>query len=137
MCTVFVAYRVNPELPLIVAANRDEFCNRPTLKSNFNGPDKQILSGIDAQAGGRWMGINKNGYFAVLTNYRDLNNINENAPSRGVLVSKYLEKERTNESFERFLLDHSDDYNDFNLIYGDQNGYYCYESRTKKKILMN
>jgi uncharacterized protein with NRDE domain len=49
----------------ILAANRDEFLSRPTADATFHSfgrdpsPGGEILSGRDLQAGGSWLGMNK------------------------------------------------------------------------------
>lgn len=116
MCILFVAIEQHPRYPLIIAANRDEFFNRPTSASHFWGSPPTILSGIDQQAGGTWMGINQTGHIAALTNIRAPQHIIKNAISRGKLVSQYLQFPKVNYEVD---LQHSQaDYNGYNLLYG-------------------
>lgn len=69
MCLVLFAYRMQPDTPLVVAANRDEFYDRPAKSAHF-WPDKPgILAGRDETAGGTWLGINRQGRFAAVTNF--------------------------------------------------------------------
>ncbi|MBW2636898.1 MAG: NRDE family protein, partial [Deltaproteobacteria bacterium] len=35
MCLLFIAYKSHPRYPLILAANRDEFYERPTKAASF------------------------------------------------------------------------------------------------------
>ena len=58
MCLIALAYKVHPDFPLIVAANRDEFLERPTRKLHFWDDAPHILAGRDERAGGTWMGLN-------------------------------------------------------------------------------
>jgi uncharacterized protein with NRDE domain len=118
MCILFVAIEQHDRYPLIIAANRDEFFNRPTTPSHLWG-EKRILSGIDQQAGGTWMGINTNGYIAALTNIRAPNRINDNAISRGNLVSQYLQVPTDNYAID--LQNSQFDYNGYNLLFGPWN----------------
>jgi uncharacterized protein with NRDE domain len=116
MCILFVAIEQHEQYPLIIAANRDEFVVRPTLPSHFWGASQQILSGIDQQAGGTWMGINRGGHLAALTNIRAPERLNENAISRGKLVSQYLQSPTVDYELE---LQHSQfDYKGYNLLFG-------------------
>jgi uncharacterized protein with NRDE domain len=71
MCLVFIAWRVHPDYPLVVAANRDEFFARPTAPAAFWTEAPDVLAGRDLEAGGSWMGITRGGRFAALTNFRD------------------------------------------------------------------
>ncbi len=71
MCTLIVLHRCVPDKPLVVAANRDEFLDRPAeepaLRSSKAGP---IVAPLDLEAGGTWVGVNARGVFAGLTNLR-------------------------------------------------------------------
>ncbi|NCP63249.1 MAG: NRDE family protein [Paraglaciecola sp.] len=116
MCILFVAVQQHPKYPLIIAANRDEFFARPTQASGFWPAAPEVLAGLDQQAGGTWMGVNKNGYVAALTNIRDPKTIRTDVISRGHLVSQYLI-----EPPQHYHLDlHAtrEQYNGYNLLYG-------------------
>jgi uncharacterized protein with NRDE domain len=73
MCTLIVLHRCIPGRPLVVAANRDEFLDRPAegmaLRTSRTGT---ILSPLDLEAGGTWVGLSQRGVFAGLTNLRPL-----------------------------------------------------------------
>ncbi|MDP3169912.1 MAG: NRDE family protein, partial [Polaromonas sp.] len=69
MCLIAFAIGASARWPLVIAANRDEFLDRPTLplarwKSDA-GTD--IISGRDIRAGGTWMGLTAAGRIAMLT----------------------------------------------------------------------
>jgi uncharacterized protein with NRDE domain len=116
MCILFIAVDEHPDYPLIIAANRDEFYARPTAASEFWPDENTILAGKDLQSGGTWMGINRNGHLAALTNYRDPTQLNNDCPSRGQLVSDYLLT--MDSAYDEILKDTSNDYNGYNLLYG-------------------
>ena len=71
MCTLIVLHRCVPGRPLVVAANRDEFFDRPAegvaLRSSATGP---IVSPLDLKAGGTWVGLSARRVFVGLTNLR-------------------------------------------------------------------
>ncbi|MBK9148914.1 MAG: NRDE family protein [Flavobacteriales bacterium] len=90
MCLIAFAYKTNPRYPLIVAANRDEFLDRPTVPAHFWPDLPGILAGRDGKALGTWVGITTNGRFAAVTNFRDLRRAPVNGPSRGLLVRDAL-----------------------------------------------
>jgi uncharacterized protein with NRDE domain len=71
MCMVLWASDCHDKYKLVVAANRDEFYQRPTLPADFWPENPAILAGKDMKHGGTWMGITINGRFATLTNFRD------------------------------------------------------------------
>jgi len=120
MCLIFFGIQQHPDYKLIVAANRDEFYNRPTLPAQW-WDEKEVLAGTDIEAGGTWMGIHKNGKIAWVTNYRDIKNLKEVAPSRGKLVSDFLENKDSAHDYLEKLLPHASTYNGFNLVVGNVN----------------
>ena len=127
MCILFVALNAHSEYPLILCANRDEFHHRPTEVAHI-WPDSNILAGKDLEAGGTWLGVNQQGAISALTNIRDPLLIQSDMKSRGELVLKALTDDGVNEAW---LQRHSPLYNPFNLLYGDQDALYCYDSRSK------
>ena len=90
MCLILMAYRVHSDYELLVAANRDEFYDRPTAPLAFWDDHPALLAGRDLQEGGAWMGLSGAGRFAALTNYRDPSTQRSDARSRGLLVSGFL-----------------------------------------------
>src|SRR5574340_128646 len=70
MCLAVIAWHVHPDYPLVLAANRDEFYTRPTRPAAWWGQPVSLLAGRDEKAGGTWLGVNRYGRFALLTNVR-------------------------------------------------------------------
>jgi uncharacterized protein with NRDE domain len=68
MCLIALASNVHPQFRLIVAANRDEYLDRPTAPLSWW--NREILGGRDLKAGGGWMATHRDGSFAALTNVR-------------------------------------------------------------------
>lgn len=128
MCLIFTAINYHPVYKLIVAANRDEFYSRKTAAANYWPDFPYVLGGRDLQAGGTWMGMTKAGKIAMLTNYRDPKNIRANAPSRGFLVSDYLENSIGPEEYLKNIK--PADYNGFNLIAGTVDDLYYVSNYT-------
>jgi uncharacterized protein with NRDE domain len=89
MCLIVLGWRVHPEFPLIVAANRDEFHARPAAPAAFWQDQPGILAGRDLEARGTWMGISRSRRFAAVTNYRGAKEPRA-VESRGALVSRFL-----------------------------------------------
>ncbi|MBU3005245.1 NRDE family protein [Paraglaciecola arctica] len=116
MCILFVAVNQHKDYPLIIAANRDEFFNRPTAESHEWDPKQGIIAGKDLQAGGTWMGINKLGYIASLTNIRDPQRISDDAITRGALVTQFLQN--PDKQYQQKLRSSKNDYNGYNLLFG-------------------
>ncbi|HZE74075.1 MAG TPA: NRDE family protein, partial [Gemmatimonadales bacterium] len=90
MCLILLALDVHSQYELIVAANRDEFYDRPSAVAGFWADAPWILGGRDLKAGGTWLGVDRRGRFAAVTNYRQGEREPAAPRSRGHLVSDYL-----------------------------------------------
>jgi len=130
MCLIVFANDFLKDYKLIFAANRDEFYNRPTEQADFWKDHPDLLAGKDLQAGGTWMGITRKGKFAAITNFRDLKNHRNDAPSRGNLTLDFLVNDFTPEEYYNRLSSDLQDYNGFNLILGDTNELYYFSNKT-------
>lgn len=119
MCLLFAAIKCHPQYKLILAANRDEFYNRPTVPARFWKEAPGLLAGRDLEGGGTWLGINKEGKIAALTNYRDPASHRESAPSRGKLVSDFLMGKDEPQTYCSRLSRKASIYNGFNLLAGN------------------
>jgi len=114
---------------LILAANRDEFYDRPSALLDYWAEHPDVLAGRDLKSNGTWLGVTTTGRIGAVTNYRDPTSHMQDAPSRGILVGGYL----TGNSSPRPYLDavskigHT--YNGFNLIVGDGSSLYYYSNR--------
>jgi len=131
MCLIVFSNNVLNDYKLIFAANRDEFYNRPTEQAEFWKDHPSLLAGKDLKAGGTWMGITKSGKFAAITNYRDVTNIKEEAPTRGKLVSNYLLGKLSAEKYYNSVKSDLLRYNGFNLILGDIKNLYYFSTHTE------
>jgi uncharacterized protein with NRDE domain len=83
------------------------------------------------------MGITKAGRFAAITNFRDLNSVNNNAPSRGEITNNFLISEIEVEDYYNELLPALKDYNGFNFIYGDVDELYYFSNKTDGLTKLN
>lgn len=70
MCLIAFAREAHPQYPLILAANRDEFHDRPTCPMHW-WPGETVLAGKDSRSGGTWLAVSPAGRVTALTNYRD------------------------------------------------------------------
>ncbi len=129
MCLIVFSVNRNSDHPLVVAANRDEFYNRPTEPARFRGGKFNILSGLDLKEGGTWMGVRNDGRFAALTNYREGGKNDKNKRSRGHIVNDFLHSEENSSTFLENLDKERDMYNGFNLIAGDKSRLFYYSNR--------
>lgn len=131
MCLIIFANNFLDDYKLIFAANRDEFYNRPSEQAEFwnNYPD--LLAGKDLEAGGTWMGITKQGRFAAITNFRDLKNHRNDAPSRGNLTLDFLMSDIHPEEYYNKLRPSLNEFNGFNLILGTVEELYYFSNKTE------
>ena len=118
MCLLTFAWKTHPEYKLIFASNRDEFYKRNTAPAQYWDNAPNVLAGKDLEAGGTWMGIHRNGRFTALTNYRDIENIKSQAPSRGMLTLDYLQGTDAPQAYLEGIFNNIDAYNGFNLLTG-------------------
>ncbi len=132
MCLIaFELSKEGNEYSISLSANRDEFFERPTRELHFW--KEGIIAGRDLQAGGTWLGSNENLEVAFLTNFRDLQNIDPDARSRGELVSNFLLTDESPKKYLQGISERADQYNGFNLVVGNPKGYF-YFSNIEKKI---
>lgn len=120
MCIVAFAWQVIDDLPLCLISNRDEFYNRPSsqLQQWINSP---IIAGQDLLSGGTWMGVTEQGRWAIITNFRDGNDQQVYATSRGELIQSFLESDLAPIRFAKQLELKQCNYAGFNLFVGDLN----------------
>ncbi len=128
MCLIVFAIQAHPDYPFILAGNRDEFYDRPAESAAFWNTQPKILAGKDAKAGGTWLGVSEKGRIAALTNFRDINSIKENAPSRGDIVKGILTTTASVPQFFEQLMHNAHNYNGFNLLAGTPDEFYYYSS---------
>ena len=135
MCLIVFAYNVHPSYRLILAANRDEFYERPSSSADFWKDHPQVLAGRDLKNKGTWLGVTKEGKFAAVTNYRDPVTLKSNATSRGKIVSRYLAVNQKPDDYLKKNASQVDKYNGFNLLLGDDNDLFVFSSRGEKQKL--
>jgi uncharacterized protein with NRDE domain len=119
MCLIVFAWQVVPGTPLIVAANRDEFYDRPALPANWWDDHPHVYAGRDLRGGGTWIGISRDGRFGALTNVRAPAEKQDDAPSRGALVANYLTGQATAQQYVTEIAGHAHRFNGFNLLVGN------------------
>lgn len=132
MCLLLIAWRSHPRYRLVLVGNRDEFHDRPAAPLNWWPDDPRILAGRDLKAGGTWLGVARSGRFAVVTNYRDLQAPVEGAPSRGVLVPRFLTGATSPKEFLDDLRGAAMRYSGFNLLVGGSRALYYFSNRGPK-----
>ncbi len=103
-------------MPLLVAANRDEFHQRASATADYWADNPHVIAGRDLVAGGTWLGCTTSGRFAALTNFSGP----DDAPrprSRGILVQDFLTGTDTAQHYAHHI--HGSDFAGFNLLLFD------------------
>lgn len=118
MCVIFLAYRTHPDFPLILLANRDEFYSRPSQEARYWEDFPEIFAGRDFVGGGTWLGVNKAGKIAAVTNYRDLL-APKRALSRGRLTADFLKTGESAEVYLKKIHRKASRFSGFNLLLGE------------------
>lgn len=131
MCLIAVNWQPQAPVPLLIAANRDEFYARPT-QGLHRWADQAIVAGKDLQANGTWLGVSLAGRVAALTNYRDPSQNRLEAPSRGDITTAFLNSGDTCEAFLAELSLRAHSYNPFNLLVFDGRSLMGFESRHRR-----
>ena len=90
MCIVIALVRMTPDMPLMVAANRDEFFDRPSEGPTCLDQYARIFGGRDLRGGGTWLAVKPNGFFAALTNEPHQEDGGIERPSRGEIIPYLL-----------------------------------------------
>lgn len=137
MCLITLNWQPGQVVPLLVAANRDEFYARPALGLH-HWPGLGILAGQDLQASGTWLGLGrcegvgdgaKHIRMAALTNYREVTRQKSDAVSRGHITASFLTSSVSAENYLKTLTANTQLYNPFNLIVFDGQNLMGFESR--------
>ncbi|HXH41222.1 MAG TPA: NRDE family protein [Thermoanaerobaculia bacterium] len=117
MCLIAIAVHASKRRPIVIAANRDEFYDRPTRALHVWDDDPKIAGGRDLRAGGSWLAVTRDGRFAAVTNIRGA----EDAPgarSRGALVGDFVRSVIAPLTYAENI--RPEEYAGFHLIVGDR-----------------
>ena len=131
MCLIVFSWQPQQHTKLLLAANRDEFYQRPTAPLAQWEDQPQIFAGRDLKEGGTWLGVSRSGKIAALTNIRDPKQP-IGARSRGELVSGFLSGTQSAADYLAQLHDQREAFSGFNLLLGDAGQLWFYHSRDEK-----
>jgi uncharacterized protein with NRDE domain len=118
MCLAILALDAHRNYAVVLAANRDEFHARGALPAAW-WDDAPILAGRDRVAGGTWLGVDRRGRYAFVTNVREPGRHDPSAPTRGTLVPRVLADPRELEDAVAAAIGDSARMNGFNLLAGE------------------
>ncbi|GIX46938.1 MAG: hypothetical protein KatS3mg131_1149 [Candidatus Tectimicrobiota bacterium] len=139
MCLLMVIHRYVRDYPLVLAANRDEYYDRPAQGPQRLATAPAVWGGRDLRAGGTWLGVNAHGLVVGLTNRR-LQPEQENDPrrrSRGLLCLEALRCRSAAEAAAWLAQQPPDQYNPCNLMLVDahQAFWVAYEGKATVQAL--
>ncbi len=135
MCILMVIHRCIEDYPIVLAANRDEYYDRPAQEPHLLATDPAVWGGRDVRAGGTWLGVNAHGLVVGLTNRR-IHQEHEPDPqrrSRGLLCLDALRYGTAAEAAAFLAHEPPDRYNPCNLMLVDQEEAFwvCYEGKAQ------
>lgn len=119
MCLIVLDWQPQGNPSLQVAANRDEFHDRPSAPLHVWPDAPKVMAGRDQVSGGTWLGVSTDGRFAALTNYRDPARQRPDARSRGALVADFLTGQMPAAEHAAACVREAAQYNGFNLLLCD------------------
>jgi len=125
MCTLIALLGAVPAYPLVVAMNRDEFYERPSVPPAVRSGPPKIVMPRDERAEGTWIGVNEFGLVAAVSN-RFAGQPDPRARSRGLLCLESL-AQRDATPAAAFVVREAETrtYNPFNLLHADPRRVTC------------
>ena len=129
MCLILFAWRAHPVHALVVAANRDEYFERPSRAAAFWDDAPEVLAGRDLTAQGTWLGVTRAGRFASITNYRNPAERMATAPSRGRLVTDFLTQGDRPSAYFAGIAPQARTYNGFSMLAADRRSLAFFSNR--------
>lgn len=136
MCLLAWNWQPEADMPLLLLSNRDEFYDRASAPLHWWGGGSSVLAGKDLQAGGTWLGVNRDGRLAALTNFRSGSPAMLGRKSRGKLVSNFLDSSLSGADFLGHLSSKVADYNPFTLLVFDKKSLLGLDSRGAKLLTL-
>jgi uncharacterized protein with NRDE domain len=116
VCTLAIYFQVSQQLPVVVAANRDEFYDRPALPPAQIADSPWVVAGRDLVGGGTWLGVNAHAVVAGVLNRRTHTAPDPTRRSRGLLCLEALRASSVEAAAAHVCQQPGDRYNPFNLL---------------------
>lgn len=134
MCIILLAYRTDKNYPLIVAANRDEFFDRPATEAHYWSDYRKVFAGRDEEANGTWLGVTRGGRFAAITNWTERADSTRPFLSRGHVVRDFLISDDLATEFVKKL--DGQLYRGFNLVVFDGSDLVYWSNRNEERKVL-
>jgi uncharacterized protein with NRDE domain len=119
MCVLAIQYKNARDAAILVAANREEFRDRPTQAPRIQSGRPRLICGIDRKAGGTWFGVNQHELVAAVAN-RPKTVVPQEPRSRGLLCREMLNFETASKAVHHAVKElESDRYAGANFLCAD------------------
>lgn len=124
MCILMLIYKKIKDYPIVIAANRDEYYERPSQGPQLLGECPKIWGGRDLRAHGTWLGVNSCGLTVGLTNRRQRSKLPHDPQkrSRGLICLEALQYHTASKAVSSLSLEARNSYNPFNMLAADDAG---------------
>ena len=132
MCTLAIYFQMTDDYPVVIAANRDEYLDRPAAKPTTLCERPHVVGGKDLRAGGTWLGVNEYGLVVGLLNRRTEAAANLDARSRGLLALDALRCRTSREAADFASRERAHDYNPFNLLIASRDATFVAYNRSER-----
>ncbi len=119
MCLIALAWKVHPQFPLLLVANRDELHERPADPLQVWPQQPDLIGGRDIRAGGSWLLVSRRRRMAAVTNVRAGVAPPAAQRTRGALVHDFVAGDSSASEFCTQLADTAAEYGRFNLLVWD------------------
>ena len=134
MCSLIILRRPHHDWPLILAFNRDEKIDRPSLPPGRHWAEREkVIAGKDQIAGGTWLGLNDFGLVAGVLNRKKSLGPNQQYRSRGELPLEALDHAEAKIVAKYFFDLNPLAYQPFNFFVADNNDAFWISSVMKGK----
>jgi uncharacterized protein with NRDE domain len=128
MCLIVIAHSASERWPFVMAANRDEAYDRPSLPLHAWADDPRVIGGRDQLHGGSWLAVSRTGRVAAVTNLRS--QPATGTRSRGLLVRDFVAGSEDPESYCRDAVAMKNVYGGFHLLAGTIGGTFVHAEET-------
>ena len=129
MCTIVLLLRPGHSWPLVIAANRDEMADRPSLPPARHWPDRpDVVAGLDELGQGTWMGVNDYGLVAAILNRTGSLGPMAGKRSRGELPLEALDHADADSAVQALCGLNAAAYRPFNMVVADNTRAYWLRS---------
>ena len=132
MCTLAIYHRKFSGIPVVVAANRDEFLSRPTRDPHHLSESPWIFGGKDEVAGGSWLTLSESGLVVGVLNRRVNLPADEARQSRGHLCLELARLGNAAAAADFLRSVPPAQHNPFNILVADESELFVAQNRASR-----